>query len=162
MQGILHLVFKFEVQEKTRLGRACIAKKPIAKNEIICKMVGPSLSLKDFFDKYELNDCTPLQIGNDRFIDLIEPYNCFNHSCNPNAGIRNNGILFALKDISPGEEIMYDYSTTVDDVTWRMDCDCREANCRKVIGDFLSIPHEKRLYYRENGAFAKHIIETYF
>lgn len=162
MQGILPLFFKFKVIDGTRLGRACIATKPLIMGEIICKMTGPRIDLKHFFEKYEMDDCTPLQVDEDGYIDLIEPYVCFNHSCSPNAGIRNNGILFALKDIKEGEEIMYDYSTTVDDVIWRMDCLCGESNCRKVIGDFQSIPHEQKDFYFKNNALTAYIKRTFY
>lgn len=125
-------------------------------------MTGPEINLREFFDKYEIVECNPLQISSDTFIDLIEPYNCFNHSCNPNAGIRNNGILFALRDINLGDEIMYDYSTTVDDVIWNMECACLEKNCRKIIGDFQSLPHVQKEFYLQLGALSSHIKNTYY
>jgi uncharacterized protein len=162
MQGILSLFFKFKVVDGTRLGRACVALNLIKKGEIICKMTGPKIDLKHFFEKYEINDCTPLQISESDYIDLIEPYVCFNHSCNPNAGLRNNGVLFALRDIKEGEEIMYDYSTTVDDIIWKMDCLCKQPGCRKVIGDFQSIPHQQKEFYLKNNALTEYIKKTYY
>ncbi|OGJ61179.1 hypothetical protein A3A67_04900 [Candidatus Peribacteria bacterium RIFCSPLOWO2_01_FULL_51_18] len=162
MEGIFTQTFKFKVINGTPLGRACIATKEIIKSEIICKFAGPKISLREFFDKYDINDGNPLQITDDNYIDLIVPYVCFNHSCEPNAGIRNNGILFALRNIPAGEEITYDYSTTIDDVTWQMECMCKKKGCRKVIGDFQSVPHEVKEYYRKNGALTTHIIQTYY
>ena len=103
MHNILSSFYKFKVVSGTPLGRACLATGNIVKNEIICKMSGPRITLKEFSEKYELDDCTPLQVEKDQFIDLLEPYVCFNHSCNPNAGLRNDGILFALHEIKEGE-----------------------------------------------------------
>lgn len=154
--------FKFEVVAGTKLGRACIATGPIKSDEIICKMAGPLISLRDFFDKYEVNECTPLQIGGDKYIDLIEPYVCFNHSCRPNAGIRNDGILFALQEIKVGEEIMYDYSTTVDDPIWHMNCLCGASECRGIIADFQSVPHERKEFYKNRNAVTSHIKKIYY
>lgn len=162
MLGILPDFFKFKVVNGTRLGRACVATKKIKNGEIICKFTGPILDLRQFIEKYNLNDCSPLQIDRDKYIDLIVPYVCFNHSCNPNAGIRNDGVLFALKDIRINEEILYDYSTTADDVTWSMKCECRAAGCRGVIGDFQSIPHARKLFFLSKNAITRHIKETFY
>ena len=162
MREVLDKSYKFKVISNTRLGRACVAIKKILKGEIICKMAGPNISLKEFSEKYDINGCTPLQIGEDIFIDLIEPYVCFNHSCDPNAGLRNNAVLFALKDIKVGEEIFYDYSTSVDDVWWTMECKCRTKKCRKLIGDFQSVPHLQKEFYRKNKALTKYIHTIYY
>lgn len=163
MQRVLPAFYKFKVVSGTPLGRGCIAIEKIVKNEIICKMTGPSMTLKALLDKYEESEWTnPLQILEDVYLDLIEPYVCFNHSCEPNAGLRNNGILFALRDIEPNEEIYYDYSTSVDDVLWNMLCLCKTKLCRKNIGDFQSIPHERKLYYLENNALTNYIKNTFY
>lgn len=154
--------FKFKVVENTPLGRACKATKKIQKNEIICKFLGPIINTKQAIEKYGLDYCIPLQIDEDAFIDLLEPYACFNHSCKPNAGIRNNGILFALGEIQPDQEIYYDYSTTVDDILWSMDCRCGSRNCRKKITDFQSIPHQKKQYYLKNNAITLYLRETFY
>lgn len=162
MKGVAHNFYKFEVIENTPLGRACIAKDDIQEGEIICKMIGPIISGKEFIDKYEFNECNVLQVGEDEFIDLIEPYVFFNHSCDPNAGLRNSAILVAIRKISKGEEIYYDYSMSVDDVTWSMECKCRAHNCRKIIGDFQSVPHEQKMEYYNKNALTKYIKSTYF
>jgi len=42
----------------------------------------------------------------------------FNHSCDPNAGLQIDGQkvwLVAIKNITQGEEITWDYSTTMDE-----------------------------------------------
>ncbi len=162
MLGILPLFYKFSVVENTPLGKANFAKEDISKSEIICKFAGPKIDLKQFFEKYETDGCNVLQIEEDLFIDVIEPYVYFNHSCNPNAGIRNDGILFALKDIKQGEEICFDYSTTADDVIWRMECKCNSKNCRKIIGDFQTIPHEQKEFYLTNNALPNYIKKIYY
>lgn len=62
-----------------------------------------------------------------------------NHSCNPNAGIQDRVALVALKDISPGEEICYDYVMTDSDqtgeVSFSMECRCQTESCRKTVTD---------------------------
>lgn len=162
MLGVLPSFYKFTVITDTPLGRACIAKKKICEGEIICKMTGPIIDLKQFFEKYDYDNCMPLQIDRDQYIDLIEPYVFFNHSCEPNAGIRNNGILFAIRGIAVNEEITYDYSTTADDVLWSMECRCRAKSCRKLVGDFQSIPHEQKMTYLKLGCLTSYIHRTFF
>ena len=55
----------------------------------------------------------PLQIASGLYLDIGEPGVLVNHSCAPNAGIRDDVRLVALSDIVVGEEIFYDYSTTM-------------------------------------------------
>jgi len=154
--------YKFKVKENTPLGRACVATSIITKGEIICKMRGTPISFKQFCERHGAECDDLLQIDNEQYIDLMEPFVCFNHSCDPNAGIRNKNILFALRNIEQEEEIMFDYSTTADDPLWTMECRCRTKLCRKIIGDFQSLPHERKEYYRTKGALPDHILETYY
>jgi hypothetical protein len=94
------------------------------------------------------------QVGLDRFLlptgsidDLI------NHSCFPNAGIRLTTMgyeLIALRDIEPGEEITYDYSTYIESPE-RLVCRCRAVCCRQLVGRFRDLPRALRAYYLERG-----------
>ena len=56
-----------------------------------------------------------------------------------------------IKGIDIGDEIAYDYSTTVGiDVPmeeWSMDCLCNSSNCRKKISNILTINKEQLEYY---------------
>lgn len=69
---------------------------------------------------------------------------CFiNHSCNSNVA-RIGGITYVAKrDIEIGDELTIDYATlTTDFEGWTLECECGQANCRKVITskDYLD-PH---------------------
>jgi uncharacterized protein len=163
MQQASTSFLKFRVVKNTPLGKGCVATKKIVAGEIICKMQGPVISLKQLLEKYDGDArCNPLQVGADSYIDLEEPFVYFNHSCSPNAGIRNNGILFAIKNIQVGDEIFYDYSTTVDERMWQMNCRCKAPNCRKIICDYVSVPHDQKIFYVEKGALTDHVITTYY
>ena len=127
---------------------------PIKKGEFICFCEGKETSWEEQERRYiegkdRLDD--PLQISETKYIELDRPYIYFNHSCNPNSGIRGKNELIAINDINPGEEIVYDYSSVVWDERWvkehgpwTMICGCKEKNCRKVIGDFLTIPKSRK------------------
>ena len=63
-----------------------------------------------------------------------------NHSCDPNAGLKEDREMVALREIQPGEEVAFDYSTTMSERHWTMPCACGAAGCRKVVGDFHELP----------------------
>lgn len=95
------------------------------------------------------------QIDHDRYLlphgsidDLI------NHACEPTAGIRltERGYrLLALRDVAPGEQLTYDYSTYISNPRDRMRCRCGAPTCRGVIGPFRELPRELRAYYVARG-----------
>ena len=133
-----------------RFGRGVFAARDIAEGEEILKFSGPIISLEEAEAKGE-TAANPLQIGPDQFIDLEEPGVLANHSCEPNAGILDDSRLVAIREIVQGEEIFYDYSTTVSDDPWEMECLCDTPLCRGKIGDFKDLPTEvKQRYLRLN------------
>lgn len=79
-----------------------------------------------------------LQLAPEDPNDLHGIFSC-NHSCSPNAGIRNASSLVALRDIQANEQICYDYVMTDFTLekyaTVKMDCKCRAATCRHIITD---------------------------
>lgn len=91
----------------------------------------------------------PLQIEDDLHLVLNPVARTFNHSCAPNAGIRGSNQLFALRDIAEGEELTYDYSSTVGtNVEWWMFCHCMTERCRGEVGNVLTIPEKVLAEYR--------------
>ena len=89
----------------------------------------------------------PLQIGPELYMEIGAPGVLVNHSCEPNAGIVEDCILIALRDIAAGEEIFYDYSTTIDDDPWTLACQCGHTSCRGTVGEFQTLPDEQRHRY---------------
>ena len=64
-----------------------------------------------------------------------------NHSCEPNCEIQKWTVgghyrmaLFSLKDISPAEELTYDYNFSLFNPHEGQSCQCGSAKCRGVIG----------------------------
>jgi hypothetical protein len=102
-----------------------------------------------------------VQIGPDRYFDT-EPLGRFaNHSCVPNAGVKDDRVLVALQPIAPGEEVRFDYSTTMSENYWTMVCRCRESKCRGVIRDFHLIPPALQEYYIERGVVQRFIVQEW-
>lgn len=103
-----------------------------------------------------------LQVGLELDMDLDDFSRSFNHSCDPNCGIRHASELVSIKDISKGEEITFDYSATIgpnipSDV-WESKCNCGAINCRESIGNVLKLPKEQLEKYLEADALQDYII----
>jgi len=78
------------------------------------------------------------------------PERHINHSCDPNAFVRTIlGVryVFALRPISVGEEIAYDYCINgFGDTLW--ECNCGSTRCRKNIhSDFFHLPYDLQVEY---------------
>ena len=69
-----------------------------------------------------------------------------NHSCEPNAGLKDAVTLIAIRDIKAHEEILFDYSTCICG-DWIMKCSCGSVSCRGIIGDFKYLPYEIQRKY---------------
>ena len=73
-----------------------------------------------------------LQIEENLYLVSIEegPADWINHSCEPNAGLRGQVALVALRDIRAGEEICYDYAMSDGSAYDVIECHCGTATCR--------------------------------
>jgi len=58
---------------------------------------------------------------------------CFNHSCDGNLGFDDNGDFVARRNIKKGEEISFDYGLADSNPNYKLNCECKSKNCRKVI-----------------------------
>ena len=127
-------------------GLGLFACRPFAQGEQILEFSGPELSFEAMLAKGEL-EANALQIDDGLYLDLGAPGVYANHSCLPNAGIRDDRQLVALRPIRSGEEIRYDYSTTMWENHWTMHCRCGQVNCRRVVADFPTLPSQLQRRY---------------
>lgn len=77
-----------------------------------------------------------------------------NHSCDPNCGLKfdaDGPLLVALRAIAEGEELTWDYSTTIAADDWSMQCACGTALCRGTVGDFRHLPAAVKARYQWLG-----------
>ena len=138
------------------VGKALYAKRFIPKGSYILTFCGPLVcdaeaTRRDManFGRIMGNE---LQIGPDFYVYLQEPGRLINHSCESNAGIKDDTILVATKDIQKDEEITFDYSSTMDEgEIWAMECKCGQPNCRGYAADFRTLPRETRQKYLQCG-----------
>ncbi len=144
-------------------GKGIFTKKQIKKGEHICTLKGEIISLKEDIERINkgvIEHSHSLQIDKETYIDLDLFSKTFNHSCSPNSFIKRKNELIAIRNIKKGEEITYDYSTTMDDnekkikeagrTLWTCKCNCGAKNCRLIIDQFRTLPKDIKRYYLKN------------
>lgn len=124
-----------------RLGRSltgfgAFATRPIKKQTRLVEYKGPILGFEEAERAERRGNRYLYEISKHRTIDGTPRNNLaryINHSCNPNAeSITWRGRVFikTLRDIKPGEEIVYDYGTDyLKNVIGRSNCKC--SRCRR-------------------------------
>jgi hypothetical protein len=131
-------------------GRGVFTTSPVARGAFLLKYEGTLL---------RYHETTPqtlaVQIGPDLYLGPSGgPDDCVNHSCDPNAGLvieATDVRLIAIRDIAAGDEIFFDYSTTMNEDDFEMPCACGQPACRKIIRDFKHLPRGLRQRYIEMG-----------
>lgn len=124
------------ILESPGKGRGVFAKKNLKKDEIV--VIGKPV------EKSLERTWQTLQMDVDTHVRMDEPFELVNHSCNPNCGIRVNEFngynLVAMKDITVGNEITFDYCMSEWISIAVTHCCCQSDLCRKTIkgGKFLS------------------------
>lgn len=128
-------------------GRGIFAARDFARGDIVLHFDGQVFT-GDELDRLGYVPGYPLQIDLDRFMLLDEPYVFCNHSCDPNTGLTAELQLRAVRDIKRGDELSFDYSTTMlEDHSWSLECGCKTALCRGRVQDFdlLDAATQRRL-----------------
>lgn len=121
---------------RARTGLGLFATRPIRKHSRIAEYKGPLLSAKQA-KKAETRGNRYLYEINTRWtIDGAPRSNIAryaNHSCNPNSdsyNVKRRVFIRALRNIKPGEEIVYDYGIDyLKNVIGRSNCKC--SRCRR-------------------------------
>ena len=131
-----------EVRQTPAMGRGVFATTPIAHGTCLVHCQGWFAATAALND-----DWHALQVGPDLWLcsagDNLD--DCINHSCEPNAGFATGEpILFALRDIAIGEQIAWDYSTSIAEPGWTLECLCGTASCRHVIRSWWELSAEQR------------------
>jgi len=117
-------------------GYGVFALAPIAPEELLILWAGEVVTLE------ELNQRPP-EVGHhgiqiEEGLYLVprapgDPADYVNHSCAPNAGLRGQVGLVALRPIVVGEEICFDYAMSDGSPYDEFECGCGAAACRGII-----------------------------
>jgi len=139
------------------LGRGLFAAQSFRPGQPILVLTGPVLDRAEVLS-LDGDRAFALRIGPDEYLDTMPPGRYANHSCDPNAGIMNDRKLIALRAIEMGEEIRFDYSTTMSEGHWTMECRCGQPTCRRVILDFHHLPPITQNRYLQLGIVQRFIV----
>lgn len=156
---------KFLTVKNTKNGKGVFADKNFKKDEIIFEFHGKFFTYEELPTPYNEVEDHYVQIDKNLYMGPsgdIDDF--FNHSCNPNAGLKPDDgkvFLIAIKNISSGDEITWDYSTTMDEDDWEMDCKCGSKICRKRIRDFKYLSPDIQKIYLDLGIVPKYISENF-
>ncbi len=153
----MHLILK-----KSTNTKGVFANKHFDKGKKIIEFKGKLFTYKKLPYPYNKVEDHYVQISKNLYMGPSKGLDDFiNHSCNPNSGLKISGkkaVLIAIKDIKSGEEICWDYSTTMNEDDWEMDCKCGSKNCRKIIRDFKHLPKLLQKKYTKLGIVPKYNI----
>ena len=124
---------------KSRLhGFGCFANVHILKNCAVAEYAGERITHAEAMRRMRRPGVKRIsELGADLYVDGSVAGNdtkYINHSCEPNADvfiIDGRMIIFALREIVPGEEITVDYLNSFEED--RTVCQCRTASCRRRI-----------------------------
>jgi SET domain-containing protein len=144
-------------------GKGAFVTDSFKKGKTICKLIGTLYRGNEMPEKDNKVTVRFVQIGKKTYLQISGNGDYINHSCNPNAGLVIKGTnvnLQAIKDIKQGEEITYDYSTTMDENKYELKCNCGRANCRKVIRDFKCLPNTIQQKYVSLGIVPDYILKS--
>jgi SET domain-containing protein len=147
-------------------GKGVFATEHINAGGKILQFEGSVVSPEELPNPYSAANDYYLQIGERIFLGPsggIDDY--VNHSCCPNTGVlfdSGNIKLVAITPIPSGSEITFDYSTTMENFWWEMDCSCGSANCRRKIKNFMDIGPEIQARYIQLGVVPHYILKHFF
>ena len=148
----------------SKFGKGLFATENIRSGSIITYVSGSVMKFEEAASLGE-KESYPLQVG---LFEYIWPnqhtiWQYINHCCEPNCGVTENFEIIAIRNIKNGEELFYDYSTTMLEKHWTMKCLCNTQSCRHIITDFDTLLPETQQYYLNKGLvqqFIKHFLKT--
>jgi hypothetical protein len=131
-----------EIRQTPDMGRGVFATEAIPNGTCLLKCTGWLATTDELDDGW-----FAMQIGPDLWLcsagDCIDE--CINHSCDPNAGfVTGEPVLYALRDIALGEQIAWDYSTSIAELGWTLECRCGSAMCRQIVKSWWELPAADR------------------
>jgi SET domain-containing protein len=151
---------KAETRHSKIQGYGTFANAEIYRNELIIAFGGKVIPFSEWLKLPEEVKSKSLAIARDLELsplrmDSLGDGDYVNHSCEPNAGIKGQIFLVAMRDIHRNEEITFDYAMVLSDPAFHMDCSCGSSICRKIItGDDWK---KFELQIRYKGYFSMYI-----
>lgn len=145
---------------ETRFGLGVVATRTLETGEVILQFEGQLVDAESVYNS-GAEQAYLLQVAPRHYVWPDEPARFVNHSCDPNAGLKDDVYLMALRCIEEGEEIYFDYSTSMEGDPWTMECGCGLPCCRSQIGSFGTLPPNVRNDYLSRGVVQRFIANRY-
>jgi SET domain-containing protein len=132
-------------------GLGLVATRLIRTGELVWELDEPTYNWKEIEswsrERRKAFEWYGFQCGVDRY-SLPEGLSReMNHSCDPSTWWSGSNSLVARRDIQPGEEVTYDYSTSDVDHVFEMECSCGSPRCRGTISNRDYLDPEWRKQY---------------
>jgi SET domain-containing protein len=132
---------KCVVKESILGGKGIFASTEIEKNELIALWGGivyHADEIEKLCKQYPQFSTHTVSIFKDYYlgpiaVDVFDDTEMFNHSCDPNVGVKGQVVLLARRKIRKEEELCFDYDTTETTEEGQFLCKCNSPFCRKKI-----------------------------
>lgn len=149
---------------RNALGHAAYAGRNFAVGDLVAQFSGDICSAEDLPEISSPEDDRYMQVGRSVYMGPSGWFDDYcNHSCDPNAGVADvdgSMWLIAIRPIEAGDEIVWDYSTTMDEDDWEMDCRCGSPACRGRIRDFKHLELGLQLKYVSLGIVPDFVLQS--
>ena len=133
-------------------GQGLFAAQDITKRTRIIAYIGEKITRQESARRLEAGNAYIFHLNYRYALDgatLANSARYINHSCDPNAGIKDSIKIVAMKNIRRDEEVTFDYSTTESESGWYLICHCKNKNCRRIIRFYKFLSAELKLRYRD-------------
>jgi len=113
-------------------GRGVFALSSFQKDELIAIWGGEVITVEQTADLPMEKRRLILQVEDNHFLLSSKegPADWVNHSCDPNSGLSGHIVLVAIRNISRGEEICFDYAMSDSSAFDEFSCGCGTPECR--------------------------------
>ena len=139
-------------------GFAVYARLPVKKDDLLAVWGGTVATLEQVLALTREQQGHTVQIHDDFYLiplNMDEPADLINHSCDPNAGLSGQITIVAMREIKAGEEITIDYAMTDSSPYDEFECACGAVTCRgRVSGNDWKRPE---LWARYDGYFSTYL-----
>jgi SET domain-containing protein len=149
MRGLAEMAVRLFVDRSVIHGQGVFTAEDVCRGAPVLECTGRIVSLSEIKDGMRA-----MQIGPDKYLVENPEYpsldDFLNHSCTPNLGfLRGDLTLYALRDIEAGEELSFDYSATMNERGWSMECRCGSAKCRARIRSYGDLFEHEKIQLRQ-------------
>ena len=116
-------------------GRGLFAREAISEGEVVVMKGGYVMTRERRDEVARRLGPAEIQVTEDLFIGPVTEAEReggmmhLNHSCDPNLGLQGQIAFVAMRDVTAGEELTFDYAMT-DDEDYEMECNCGAPTCR--------------------------------